>query len=74
MINQFKNFFFNLCFLLGRCTEFNVGGGVIQSHSHAPCNEDKFPNCTELYNSSVAYKCKLAFLSNFIVFMHICFP
>lgn len=59
VINGFQDETLEVCapqkLITGRCTEFNVGGGVIQSHSHAPCNKEKFPNCTEVYYSSVAY-------------------
>lgn len=59
VINGFQNETLEVCapqkLITGRCTEFNVGGGIIQSHSHAPCNKKKFPNCTEVYYSSVAY-------------------
>lgn len=41
---------------LGYCTEFNVGGGVIQRHLTAKCN-NVFPKCDKLYNSMDAYKC-----------------
>lgn len=55
-----------LCLLLGYCTEFNVVGGVIQSHYESPCNETTFPKCDYPYQSTEAYNCKVAFLSNFI--------
>lgn len=44
--------------LLGHCTEFNVVGGIIQSHSSMSCNEI-FPKCDRVYESSDAYKCTL---------------
>lgn len=53
-----------LYFLSGLCTEFNVEGGVIQIHSTSPCGKDKFPNCSETYKSSEAYKCMTAYLLN----------
>lgn len=56
-------------FLSGLCTEFNVDGGVIQIHSTSPCGKDKFPNCSETYKSSEAYKCMTAHLLNFILFV-----
>lgn len=40
----------------GHCTEFNVGGGVIQRQSTAECN-NVFPKCEGIYNSTDAYKC-----------------
>lgn len=43
--------------ILGHCTEFNVAGGVIQSHAAAECNKI-FPKCDNVYNSTDAYKCK----------------
>lgn len=44
--------------LLGHCTEFNVVGGIIQSHSTVSCNKT-FPKCDKVYKSSDAYKCTL---------------
>lgn len=45
--------------LLGHCTEFNVVGGRIQSHSTGfPCN-NIFPKCDKVYESVDAYKCTL---------------
>lgn len=55
-------------FLSGHCTEFNIDGGVIQIHNPTPCGKEKFPNCSETYKSSEAYKCKTAHLLNFILF------
>lgn len=57
----------NVCLLLGFCAEFNVAGGVIQNHYAAPCDKETFPKCNELYKSSEAYKCKEAYLLNFIL-------
>lgn len=56
-----------LHFLSGHCTEFNVEGGVIHIHNPTPCGKEQFPSCSETYNSSEAYKCKVAYLSNFIL-------
>lgn len=56
-----------MCLILGRCTEFNVAGGVIQAHLYAPCDQNKFPNCSEIYQSSEAYKCKMTYLLNLIL-------
>lgn len=58
-----------LHFLSGHCTEFNVDGGVIQIHIPNPCGKERFPSCFETYKSSEAYKCKTAYLSNFILFI-----
>lgn len=53
-------------FFSGRCTEFNVDGGVIQIHNPTPCGNEKFPNCFQTYKSSEAYKCKTTYLLNFL--------
>lgn len=64
LFNELLNMFF-----LGFCTEFNVAGGVIQSHSSAPCNKMTFPKCDIHYNSSEAYKCKIPFLLFSIIYL-----
>lgn len=56
-------------FFSGRCTEFNVDGGVIQIHNPTPCGNEKFPNCFQTYKSSEAYKCKTTYLLNFLLFL-----
>lgn len=60
VINGFRNETLEVCatkrLIAGFCTEFNVAGGVIQSHSSAPCNKMTFPKCDIHYNSSEAYK------------------
>lgn len=48
-------FFFGI---LGYCTEFNVAGGVIQSHVSAPCNKTSVLACDNVYYSTRAYKCE----------------
>lgn len=40
----------------GYCTEFNVAGGVIQSHAAVECNQS-FPKCGRVYSSTESYKC-----------------
>lgn len=59
LINAFKNETLEVCasarVIFGYCTEFNVGGGVIQRHLTAKCN-NVFPKCDKLYNSMDAYK------------------
>lgn len=58
-----------LIFFLGFCTEFNVAGGVIQSHSSAPCNKMTFPKCNIHYYSSEAFKCKIPYLVFLIIYL-----
>lgn len=59
VINEFRNHTVEVCaparFIFGSCTEFNVGGGVIQRHVEGRCNS-VFPKCDEKYISSDAYK------------------
>lgn len=59
----------NLFLFLGFCTEFNVAGGVIQSHPLAPCNKMTFPKCNIHYYSSEAYKCKIPYLYFLIIYL-----
>eukprot|EP00105_Crassostrea_gigas_P024314 XP_011444531.1 PREDICTED: uncharacterized protein LOC105340279 [Crassostrea gigas] len=60
VIDGFENETLEVCapqkIITGLCTEFNVEGGVIQLHPTSPCGKDKFPNCSETYQSSEAYK------------------
>lgn len=60
VINGFQNDTLEVCapqrFIIGFCTEFNVAGEVITTHKYAPCNKKNFPNCSEIYPSSEAYK------------------
>lgn len=60
VINGFGNETLEVCatkrLIDGFCTEFNVAGGVIQSHSSAPCNKMTFPKCNIHYYSSEAFK------------------
>lgn len=66
--NHIWYFLYLICFcVLGFCTEFNVGGGVIQSHMLAPCNETTVPRCANVYYSSDAYKCKNSSISSCLV-------
>lgn len=44
-------------------------GEVIQIHFTAPCGKEKFPNCSETYKSPEAYKCKVKYHSNYILFI-----
>lgn len=44
-------------------------GEVIQIHFTAPCGKEKFPNCYETYKSPEAYKCKVKYHSNYILFI-----
>lgn len=55
---MFINHFCSSAFL-GYCTEFNVAGGVIQSHDLAPCNRTSVLICDDVYFSTHAYKCKI---------------
>lgn len=59
VINGYGNETLEVCApqrrMLGYCTEFNVAGGVIQSHKTAKCNT-AFPKCDNIYLSSDAYK------------------
>lgn len=59
----------NMFLFLGFCTEFNVAGGVIQSHPLAPCNKMTFPKCNIPYSSSEAYKCKIPYLLFLIIYL-----
>ncbi|XP_065923832.1 uncharacterized protein [Magallana gigas] len=59
IINEFRNQTLEVCapvkFIFDYCTEFNVGGGVIQRHAQGRCNS-VFPKCDKKYISSDAYK------------------
>nr|XP_034318945.1 uncharacterized protein LOC117687017 [Crassostrea gigas] len=59
VINEFRNQTLEVCapvkFIFDYCTEFNVGGGVIQRHAQVRCNS-VFPKCDKKYISSDAYK------------------
>lgn len=52
--------------VLGFCTEFNVAGGVIQSHVSAPCNKSTELRCEDVYYSTHAYKCKIIWINALI--------
>lgn len=60
VINEYGNKTLEVCapqrLMTGFCTEFNVGGGVIQSHGLSPCNETAVLRCANVYYSSEAYK------------------
>lgn len=59
VINEFRNQTLEVCaptkLMFDYCTEFNVGGGVIQRHAQGRCNS-VFPKCDKQYISSDAYK------------------
>lgn len=59
VINGFRNKLVEVCapkrIIFGHCVEFNVGGGVIQDQTSAPC-KSTFPKCDSIYHSTVAYK------------------
>lgn len=59
VINEYRNETLEVCavkrLIIGYCTEFNVYGGVIQSHT-SPCNISGFPKCDQVYYSSDAFK------------------
>lgn len=60
VINGYGNETLEVCavkrIIIGLCTEFNVFGGIIQTHRSSPCNATKFPRCDEIYSSSDAYQ------------------
>uniref|UniRef100_A0A8W8JG13 SUEL-type lectin domain-containing protein n=1 Tax=Magallana gigas TaxID=29159 RepID=A0A8W8JG13_MAGGI len=60
VINGYGNETIEVCaprrLMIGYCTEFNVAGGVIQSHVLAPCNKTSVLRCDDVYYSTQAYK------------------
>lgn len=43
---------------IGRCTEYNESGRIIQQQVKSLCDKTGLPKCAEPYNSSLSYKCK----------------
>uniref|UniRef100_A0A8W8JGK9 Fibronectin type-III domain-containing protein n=1 Tax=Magallana gigas TaxID=29159 RepID=A0A8W8JGK9_MAGGI len=60
VLNGYGNETLEVCaprrLVIGFCTEFNVAGGVIQSHISAPCNKLTELICNDVYYSTHAYR------------------